>query len=490
MTTKPTYIVSASQMYDADSQTIKAGTSGFTLMTRAGEAMAKIIAKRFKENSHSHVLVLCGPGNNGGDGWIIAEVLAKQDIAVRTFSPFDTTKLKGDAKTAFEHYTGAKLQGLMPIAKDVLVVDALFGVGLDRDIEGQVANLIKAINKSAATTISVDMASGLHTDTGAIMGVAVKADETLTVQAAKLGHFMGQGVDLSGNITLVDIGIDMSGVKNPTSLNAPNLWQHKLPRHKNDSHKYDKGHLIVVGGEAPMSGAARLAARAGLRIGAGLVTTACPKSALDVYAKAQLSVMAAPYDDEVSFDEVIICKKCSALVIGPGMGAGSKTREKVLAVLKTRLPTVLDADALSAFQESPAELFESLHAQVILTPHEGEFNRLFPDMNLKDDKFNAVKGATARAKCVILLKGANTIISSPKGAVVINNHASVNLATAGSGDVLAGIIAGLMAQKMAVFDAACAGAWIHGSCAIRLGRGLIAEDLVEEIPQILRQLLR
>jgi hydroxyethylthiazole kinase-like uncharacterized protein yjeF len=482
-------------MYEADSHTIKAGTAGFTLMTRAGVAMAAHI-KALKPQGG--IVIITGPGNNGGDGWVIAKDLEKIGLNVQVICLVDPANLKGDAKTAFESYKGGHgLQGdqsLTDLTADDIIVDSLFGVGLDRPIEGAAAELIEAINSSIAYKIAVDISSGLNSDTGDVMGCAIAANETLTVQAMKFGHILGQGPELSGNISIMDIGINMRAVENPAILNEPNVWLNKLPTFSKDAHKYDKGHLIVVGGTAAMSGAARLAARAGLRMGAGLVTTACPKAALEVYAEHQLSVMTiaydeGAYDDDVVFDEVIKSKKCSALVIGPGKGVSGETRGQVLAVLKTGLPAVLDADALSSFKGSPDELFESLHENVVLTPHVGEFRRLFPDIDPIADPILATKQAAKRAGCIVLLKGAATIISDTYASVIINNHATYHLATAGSGDVLSGIIGGLMAQKMAVFDAASAGAWIHGEAAMRLGRGLIAEDLVEELPEILRQLL-
>ncbi|MDD3029738.1 MAG: NAD(P)H-hydrate dehydratase [Alphaproteobacteria bacterium] len=268
------------------------------------------------------------------------------------------------------------------------------------------------------------------------------------------------------------------------SDNSPSLWRHALPCPKRDDYKYSRGTVLVRGG-AVMTGAARLAARAAQRMGAGLVTLAVPETARSIYAQAMESVIVRPADTTVEWRSILGTGRPAAALIGPGLGAGDGTKADVLAALERRLPTVVDADGLTAFADDPSKLLKALHGGCVLTPHEGEFARLFGIS--KDDKIARAKVAARWAGCVVLLKGADTVIATPDGKVRVNRHTTPWLATAGSGDVLAGMIAGLMAQGMVPFDAASAAAWMHGDAALRVGAGLIAEDLVAEIPSILKQ---
>ena len=266
--------------------------------------------------------------------------------------------------------------------------------------------------------------------------------------------------------------------------NSPDLWLSALPALKTDGSKYDRGHCVVLGGPVASTGAARLAARAALRIGAGLVSVACDPSSLIVYATALEAVMTKPVKDEAAFAELLDDKRISAFIIGPAAGVNTRTKAFVLAALHARKACVLDADALTVFKDDPTELFISIRSPVLLTPHEGEFARLFGKVG--DREADAVKAAKTSGAAV-LLKGADTVIAAPDDRVVINRAAPPTLATAGSGDVLAGFAGGLMAQGMDVFDAACAAAWIHAETARSFGPGLISEDLSERVPQVLRQ---
>jgi ADP-dependent NAD(P)H-hydrate dehydratase / NAD(P)H-hydrate epimerase len=266
--------------------------------------------------------------------------------------------------------------------------------------------------------------------------------------------------------------------------NDPTLWRSSLPVLTSDSHKYTRGHALIWGGY-PMTGAARLAARATARMGAGLTTIAFDEIALPIYASALTSIMVAPIRDAQQFSSLLAGKRFSAFLVGPGAGVGNQTKAKALAMLATHKPTVLDADALTSFQSDPCELDRAISGPCVLTPHEGEFARLF---DFKGDKINRALGAARRSGAIIILKGADTIIASPDGAAIINTNAPPTLATAGSGDVLSGFVLGLLAQGMEPFLASAAAVWIHGAAAKIFGPGLIAEDLPEILPQVLRDL--
>ena len=269
--------------------------------------------------------------------------------------------------------------------------------------------------------------------------------------------------------------------------NSPDLWLSALPGLKTDGSKYDRGHCVVLGGPVASTGAARLTARAALRIGAGLVSVACDPSSLIVYATALEAVMTKVVRDEAAFRELMDDRRITAVVLGPAAGVNERTKIFVLAALKAGKACVLDADALTVFKDAPSELFKAVRSPVLLTPHEGEFARLFSKIEQRE---GAAMEAAKASGAVVLLKGADTIIAAPDGRMVVNRAAPPTLATAGSGDVLAGFAGGLMAQGMDVFDAACAATWIHAECARLFGPGLISEDLSEIAPRVLNKLGR
>ncbi len=268
--------------------------------------------------------------------------------------------------------------------------------------------------------------------------------------------------------------------------NSPDLWLSRLPHPSAQGSKYDRGHAVVLGGPMAHTGAARLAARAALRIGAGLVSVACDPGSLIVYATALEAVMTKPVRDETAFAELIVDPRVTSVLLGPAAGVNDRTQALVLAALSAKKPCVLDADALTVFKDAPDTLFTAIQSPVVLTPHAGEFKRLFGDLT---DREQDAGRAAKTSGAVVLLKGSDTVIAAPDGRLVINRAAPPTLATAGSGDVLAGLITGLTAQHMDSFDAACAGAWIHADCARRFGPGLIAEDLSEQVPAVLRALI-
>lgn len=483
----PKALITTAQMYAADEYAMAHGVTGPELMEAAGRAIAECVLKYAP--SGANVLVLCGPGNNGGDGFVAARHLAHAGCAVSVVLSANPKTIKGDAKSAMDSWKGdtGALEAAIPEAADV-IVDALFGAGLSRPLEGPVAACIEAANQARALRLAVDIPSGVNGDSGAVEGTAFDADHTVTFHLAKLGHALMPGRAHCGEVHVAAIGIPEEAISEDeleSFLNACWLWRDDIPLPDPMGHKYSRGHLLVVGGGAAQSGAARLAARAGLRAGAGLVTTLCPESAIPVYASQQTAVMTASVANQAEMDALMLERRISAAVIGPANGVSAETRSRTLALLAAATPVVIDADAISVFEDDPAALFKAIQGPCVLTPHPGEFRRLWPKVDVGNQRLKAARLAAMESGAVIVLKGADTIIADAMGTALINTNAPPTLATAGSGDVLAGIIGGLMAAGMAPFEAAAAGVWLHGECANVLPVGLIAEDLVEALPQAL-----
>jgi hydroxyethylthiazole kinase-like uncharacterized protein yjeF len=470
------------QMGEADRLTIAGGIAGRMLMENAGRAVADAIGRRWPPRP---VAVLCGPGNNGGDGFVAGRILAERSWPVRLALLGERAALQGDAGWAASRWQG-NVEPLSRSAVDgaELVVDALFGAGLARPIEGIAAEVIDALNQRDLPIIAVDVPSGVDGASGEIRGVAPKTALTVTFFRRKPGHLLLPGRVVCGKTVVVQIGIAASvldAVAPETLANHPAWWLDDFPWAAAAGHKYSRGHALVAGG-AMMTGAARLAARAAARIGAGLVTVAAPEPAFPIYAAALTGVIVAPIAELDDFAALLADKRRNAALIGPGAGSGPETRDKALAILAVGKRAVLDADALTVFADRPADLFAAIRSPCVLTPHEGEFARLFDTAGSKLDR---ARRAAKAAGAVVLLKGADTVIAAPDGRAAINENAPPDLATAGSGDVLAGIVLGLLAQGMPEFEAACAAAWLHGDAAHRFGAGLVAEDLIDTLPAAL-----
>jgi NAD(P)H-hydrate epimerase len=472
------------RMGEADRLTEAGGTSLAVLMEKAGEAVAREIQRRW---SVRPVLVLCGPGNNGGDGFVAARLLAKAGWPVRVAQLGTVEKLKGQARRAAEEWQGP-IENLAPTALDgaELVVDALFGAGLSRALEGPAQDTLAAAAGRKKTIIAVDVPSGLMGDTGESVG-AVASALTVTFFRKKPGHVLFPGRWLCGEVVVADIGNPpelLTQLAPDTFENDPRLWWAALPRPHEGGNKYTRGHALISGGY-PVTGATRMTARAAARIGAGLTSIAVPEIAFPIYAAALTSIMVKPLTNSADFDGLLQDKRFSALLIGPGAGVDTETQARVLAMLATHRPTVLDADALTAFQDHPPALFQAIAGPCVLTPHDGEFRRLFDPSG---DKLTRARAAARRSGAVIILKGGDTVIAAPDGRAVINTNAPPTLATAGSGDVLGGIVLGLLAQDMNPFLASAAAVWLHGEAANVFGPGLIAEDLPDLLPTVLRPL--
>jgi NAD(P)H-hydrate epimerase len=483
-------VLTAAQMRAAEQRATLEGISGWQMMYGAGTRAAQEIMRRFAAQP---VLVLAGAGNNGGDGFVIAEALRRAGWPVHLACPAPAALLNGDAATAAAQYHGEMLPfSSYDIHPGVLIVDALFGTGLDRALTGDALHILATVDTLGCPVVAVDIPSGVHSDSGAVLGAAAHALLTLTFAARKPAHFLYPGRGYCGEVVTLDIGIAAQVMEiiarrrredRLIHANEPSLWRDALHYPRPEQHKYARGSALVAGGGIAGTGAARLAALSALRAGAGVVTVACDRESLPVYAAQLTSVMTRVAGNAEEFAALLADPRCSAVLVGPGHGADARTEDYVLAALERRIPTVLDADALTCFAGKAERLEARIGAPAVLTPHEGEFARLFPE--LKGDKISRAHAAARRSNAVVLLKGADTVIASPEGIVALNANAPPALATAGSGDVLAGIVTGLLATGMPAFDAACAAAWIHGEAGRLGGFGLIAEDLPARIPEAL-----
>jgi NAD(P)H-hydrate epimerase len=478
-------LLTIAEMTAVDAAAIAAGVPGIRLMENAGAAVADAIAQRFPPRP---TLVLCGPGNNGGDGFVAARHLAERGWPVRLALLGARARLRGDAAKAAAAWQGDVLP-LDPelIQEARLVVDGLFGAGLARPLEGVARNAIDAVARARVPAVAIDIPSGVHGDSGAVLGTAAPATLTVTFHRAKPGHFLLPGRDYVGELVVADIGIPEHVMDAPGRLlaNYPRLWRALLPRRTPASHKYAHGHALVLGGGMASSGAARMAARAALRAGAGLVTVVCPQDALPVYAAHLTAIMVAPFADDREFARVLADPRRNGMLLGPGAGSGEVLRRRVLHVLGTKRGCVLDADALTSFQDQPQMLFDAIGGPCVLTPHEGEYKRLFAH---EGDRLTRARAAAAQCGAVLLLKGGDSVIAAADGRAFIQPDAPPALATAGSGDVLGGIVLGLLVQGMPAFEAAAAAVWLHARAGDLVGTGLIAEDLPEVLPRALAEL--
>ena len=481
----PGEILTVAEMYAADRYASDHGVASIDLMENAGRSVADEIAKRW---SPRRGVVLCGPGNNGGDGYVVARNLKTRGWDMRVSQLGARDALKGDAAEMARRFDGhvAPME-INAIEGASLVVDAMFGAGLSRPLEGICVTLAERINRTDAPVVAVDVPSGIHGDRGVPLGDhVVDADLTVTFFRKKLAHVLMPSRSLCGEIVVADIGIPSAALDIivPRQFeNGPKLWD--IPEPDPSGHKYRRGHCIVVSGPAHSTGAARLAARGALRVGAGLVSVASPPDAVPINAAALTAVMVKPFAGAAALSSLLNDKRLNAVVIGPGCGVSRGTRDLVDACLRSSAAVVLDADALTSFADKPQDLFLLLRQPAVLTPHEGEFEKLFPGLLARSsNRVAAAREAAAVAHCTVLLKGPDTAIAAPDGRVFINTHAPPTLATAGAGDVLAGFIGGLMAQRLDSHKAAAAATWLHGEAAFKFGPGLISEDLPEMLPAV------
>ena len=487
-----TELLTVKQMTIADRTAIDGGVLGATLMENAGRAVAEAVEARFERGT---AVVLCGPGNNGGDGFVAARHLRERGWTVRLGLLGARDKLHGDAA----HHAGlwdGSVEALSPELLDGadVAVDALFGAGLSRPLDGAPRAVAETLNARKMPTVAVDVPSGITGDDGQVLGeVAVEAACTVTFFRKKPGHLLLPGRNFCGPVVLADIGIPVSVLPSAcadtggpaTFENAPALFARHWPWRTPGDHKYRFGHALVLGG-ATATGAGRLACRAALRVGAGLVTACVPAAALPTYAQDTAAVITAPVDDDAALDRLLADDRLNALLLGPGAGVGAATQARARKLLATGRSVVLDADALTSFAGAADALAAAIQGPTVLTPHAGEFARLFPEID--GDKLARARAAARQSGAVVLLKGADTVVAAPDGRAAINANAPPELATAGAGDVLAGLVAGTLAQGLAVFEAACAAVWLHGRAAQGAGPGLIADDLPDRVPGALAAL--
>lgn len=482
-------------MAECDRRTIAAGTTGSKLMDRAGRAVADRIAAGYPLGTR--VAVVCGPGNNGGDGFVAARVLRERGYPVELFLLGSKDALKGDAAEAAGRWPGEVLViAAGRLAQAGVVVDALFGAGLARDLTGEAKAAVEAVNAAKRPVIAVDLPSGIDGASGQVRGAAVRAAETVTFARRKPGHLLMPGRLHAGKIRVADIGIKdatvaAAGVQ--TFANEPPLWLPQYPVPDPDGHKYRRGHVLVVSGPASATGAARLSARGALRAGAGLVTVGGGKAAVPILAASLTAIMVREFSGPKGLAGILKDERLNVVVLGPGQGVGKATRDAVAAAARAKRRLVLDADALTSYAGNAAGLAKTIRSapEAVLTPHDGEFNRLF-NRSYQDIEFTSkiekVLYYARHVNAIVVLKGPDTVVGSPDGRASIAANAPPTLATAGSGDVLAGFIAGLLAQGMPAFEAASCAVWLHGECANEFGPGLIAEDLPETLPAVLRRL--
>ncbi|GGD33068.1 NAD(P)H-hydrate dehydratase [Sinisalibacter lacisalsi] len=521
-------LLTSAQMRAIEGAAIASGAvTGDALMERAGAGVLAEVFGHWPELAAraGDAVVLCGPGNNGGDGFVIARLLADRGWRVSLGFLGTPDRLPPDARSNHDRWAalGPVLgldEALAALGGADLAVDALFGTGLARPLEGVAARAANALAEMAwaeGRVVAVDAPSGLCMDSGRPLappegdGVAA-ATLTVSFHALKLGHVLAEGPARCGRAVVADIGLTpgqaraalgADGVRALATLVAAPDPDRLDKGASPGAHKYGHGHALVLAGGTARGGAARLAARAALRVGAGLVTLGTPGPALAENAAQLTAIMLTAVEDGPGLAAALDDTRLNALALGPGLGV-ARARALVPVALGAGRPTVLDADALTAFAEAPATLFALLHSATVLTPHAGEFARLFPDLaedlagpatrGPAPSRLEAVRQAAARAGAVVLLKGPDTVIASPEGRCAIHlaayDRAAPWLATAGAGDVLTGLIAGLMARGFSAFAAAKAAAWLHTEAARAFGPGLIAEDLPEALPGVLAGLLR
>lgn len=580
-----TELLTAAQMRAIEQAAIDSGeVTGLELMERAGQGVVEAIFEEWPElddnagergaaprpeasprgtsAKQKRAVVLCGPGNNGGDGFVVARLLSKRDWAVEVFLYGDAERLPPDARVNYERWCeigevkALTAQCLSNCKQPDLILDAVFGTGIRRQLPPEVQGVFHWLlhhqrdwkssenekRRARERIVAVDIPSGICSDSGFCLGAIYEEEDraiddnpnawphvmarsaiaelTITFHAPKLCHYLNEGVVYSGKVKAVDIGLRGEALERGYGiLCAPNLervrlleptfcWR-TLPAKtllspmlgKSDEHKFHHGHCLVLSGGASNTGAARLAARGALRVGAGLVTLVAPPESRQEAAAQLTAIMLKEIRDASALSEVLNDERINALCLGPALGL-ERAKPLVKTALQGARGTVLDADALSAFVDEPDALFEMLHNECILTPHGGEFARLFPDISEKLNevptkgpaysKVDATREAAKRAGCVVLFKGAATVIADPEGRCSIHSahyeRSAPWLATAGSGDVLAGFITGLLARGFEPMQAAETAAWLHVECALKFGPGLIAEDIPEQLPAVFRDL--
>ena len=460
----------------------------YLFMEKAGYQVFKFIKSNFKKGQS--IIVLCGPGNNGGDGFVTAKYLMDNGYKVKVYTYVSKNSYKGDSFRALKNFKGITQRvGFFKLKKNALIVDALFGIGLKRNIKGKLKKIFKLINKSNNPVVSVDIPSGISSNSGQILGSAIKADFTVTFHRKKVGHVLSYGKEFSGKLKIADIGFREKKMKIRYLENSPYLWIKYFPWKKFSGHKYSRGRVVIYGGQREFTGATILSAQAALRVGSGSVKIICSKNTLQIYSLKFPSALKAEINDIYQLEKFIKKEKITSILIGPGSGSNKKIKEITKLILQKVKYVVIDADALTCFKDDLKSLYNLLDKNKIITPHLGEFHKIFPKIKKNLNNIDKALIAAKLIKSNIILKGPSTIIISYNKKIIINDHSSSELAVIGSGDVLSGIIVSLIGdQKMSPFLAGCAATWLHGDIAKNYGKGLIAEDIVKGIPPALKRL--
>ena len=487
-------LLTADEMRRAEQITIDGGTPSLTLMENAGRAVAEEVVRRFPRGSK--VAVCCGRGNNGGDGFVCARILRERGFQVRLGLLGKPEELKAEPKEMARRWdeTIEPLNVLMLEGADI-VIDGIMGAGLKGPVNGEIADIIQSVNDKKTPVVAIDMPTGIEMTHGSIQGIAFESVSTVTFFRKKTGQAQLPGKAYCGDVRISDIGISnkvLADIAPQTFINEPDFWLRYYPRLNKEGHKYDRGHAVVVSGPMESTGASRLGAKAALRIGAGLVSLATSKSAFYVNAAQLTSIMLSVYDGGGGLGDLLVNDPHqNAVLIGPGAGISEQTCENVTAVLASEATVIIDAEGLTAFEQNPQDLFgliQGRNAPTIITPHKGEFDRIFPELGNAESKLEQTKRAAEISGSVVIFKGPITIISAPDGLSAILGDAPPWLATAGTGDVLAGMITGLCAQGMSPFDAAAAAVWMHAELARTFGPGMISEDMPALLPPLLQRL--
>lgn len=508
-------IITTQEMRDLDRRAIhECGIPSLVLMENAGKAAAQFIIQSLKKNNHKKVFILCGNGNNGGDGFVVARHLLEAGCEVSVYLLNKAGEYEGDAKINLARFDGHLKELLTPrdlrnfsqeASSATLIVDAIFGTGLNRDIVGRIAEIIHAVNLLKLPLVSLDIPSGLNGDTGEKMGVAIKATHTCSFHLPKIGLLLGPDVACVGQLHVFPIGIPKfleRKIKSKIFYNSPDVFSSfLLPREKN-TYKNKYGHVLSLAGSRKKIGAGLLTARAALRAGAGLSTLALPECAYEKIDPSYAEIMFEPLPSEGDFfsPEAVsflngILKGKKVLACGPGMGA-NKTLEALIRhiILTVKVPMVLDADALNNLA-SQKSILRRKKAPLVLTPHPGEMQRLsgINKEQLLEDKIKIIRRFAKQYQVYVVLKGYRTLIANPQGDVYINGTGNPGMATAGTGDVLTGVIAGLIAQALPFEKAILAGVWIHARAGDKVAEqrgevGMLAWDIAEKIPEVLKEI--
>jgi len=488
-------ILNSSEIRAIERKEFKLRKNSFSLMQSAGEKCADYISRNISKNKE--LFIVCGHGNNGGDGFIIGHSLIKKGYKVKIFLVLPIRNKNNDNYRAFKNLN-CKIYNLKDLIKELkkktnlVIVDCIFGTGLNKNINSNIKNLIKLINNKKTFVISIDIPTGISADTGKIMGDAIKANITLALHCKKVGHLLFPGVYFSGVVKILDIGIRKSlnkFINNKIIENDPKLWIKRFPWKKYNSHKYSRGRVFIYGSLKNYIGASLLSSNAAIRCGAGAVTIIANRNTIDKYNQLFFSLLKVEINSQKEFQDFLKNSLITSFLIGPGSGVNLETAENVKLISKYINHVVIDADAITSFSNNPKQLFSILNKDKIITPHEGEFNKIFPNLKNIKNKIERTLTAAKKANCIVVFKGPDTIIASPDGKVCINTIATEELAVIGSGDVLSGIITSLIGKnKMSSFDGACAGVWLHSFAARMVKKGLIAEDIIKNLPKTLEQL--